>query len=75
LSGVNAKVLASINSINATHLQAAPALAMGVTFDSMAAAIATQMQNAVSNQQSLQPVTNAAVSVTCALIIKLGGEA
>jgi hypothetical protein len=51
----------------------APAVAMGMTYLSMADSMSLAMQNAVTNQQRGQAVTAAAVCQTLALIIKLGG--
>lgn len=74
MNPLSSKVLESVHQVNALNVAAAPAQAMSLTFDSMAATIAAHMQNAVLNQKSAQPVTNAIVSVTCALIITLSSK-
>ncbi|WP_047042704.1 RebB family R body protein [Vibrio mexicanus] len=44
-----------------------------LTESSMSDTMGLHMQNSVTNQQSMQTVSNAATSTACALILKQGG--
>lgn len=62
-----------MSDTSSTDLQQVNQIIGQLTESSMSDSMGLQMQNAVTIQQGMQTISNAATSTACALILKKGG--
>jgi len=68
-TSVNDQITDSVSQSNVTVLGNAPAMALGVIYQSLAQAVSLAAQNAVAAQQSLAAINQAATASAVALIL------
>ncbi|HLZ68171.1 MAG TPA: RebB family R body protein [Aliidongia sp.] len=66
---MNDQITDSVSQSNVTVLGNAPAMALGVIYQSLAQAVSLAAQNAVAAQQSLAAINQAATASAVALIL------
>lgn len=72
---VHPQVVESMAITNQTVLSHSPDASQGVVNEASAYSISLLMINAVSEQYSASQITNAAITTTCAEILKAGAKA
>lgn len=74
-TAVNSQITDAITQSNLTVLGGAPAQSMATVYQVMAQSVGASMQNAVSNQQSMNTIDNAIVSQGVAMLYSIDSSA